>query len=372
MRYMDPLPNWSTHDRCLWTLSLDRQDYIENQMKVYLDYKPLDVNNDKRWKAKVMQKEEEPQKEDTQRSLNKAVAILNKLSWTTLDKMTIQFLEALTPSGLSSVVLKESMTLVVEKAMMEPHFAELYASFTTKLANVNKDFRTTLLVLCQEQFEKTNKEEEEAAAAKEQQQVLKNKSIGLMKFIGELYKNQLIKGRVMVGCLQRLLQPDDEEKVECFAQLMTTIGARLHLAVAQVAETSPDAAAAVTELQFLWQQKYSMAGRSTNHNNGPVAPSVRIKFLLQDLIELKENKWITKRRHKEEKAKTIQQIHQEVAQEEQDARRGGGFGGPHGNQVPRSHSFNSGTQVPPRSRSFNSRSSPQPRLSEKAPLRTNV
>ena len=40
-------------------------------------------------------------------------------------------------------------------------------------------------------------------------------------FIGELYKNKVIKGAIMISCLERLFLHTDEEKLECFAKLMT-------------------------------------------------------------------------------------------------------------------------------------------------------
>ena len=200
---------------------------------------------------------------------------------------------------------------IVDKAMGEPHFAELYARFSAKLAVVHKTFKKTLLSLCQTAFEETDQEVEFADGTSEAERNYalkqsKQKSIGLMQFIGELYKNKLIKGGIMIGCLQRLLVNDDEEKLECFAKLMTTIGERLH-----DNEDEP-------EMIALWAQVYSLAGKSKKAG-GPEAPSSRIKFLLTDLIELKQNGWVTRR--VVEKAKSIAQIHKEVAAEEKMGRQ---------------------------------------------------
>jgi translation initiation factor 4G len=127
-----------------------------------------------------------------------------------------------------------------------------------------------------------------------------------MQFIGELYKNKVIKGAIMISCLERLFKHTDEEKIECFAKLMTTIGERLH-----AHEDEP-------EMHSLWDQVYSMAGRrppkGKGMKDGPDAPSARIKFLLQDLIELKESGWVHRR--PTEKARKISEIHNEVLEEE--------------------------------------------------------
>lgn len=44
--------------------------------------------------------------------------------------------------------------------------------------------------------------------------------------------------------------------------------------------------------------------------------SSRVRFMLQDVMELRENKWVP--RHAENNPKTIEQIHAEAAQEEKE------------------------------------------------------
>jgi hypothetical protein len=71
---------------------------IQTEQEALWNYKPLEVNDDTRWKAKVMldpatvDAEDGPvmsQVEKDAEQLRKAIAILNKLSWTTLHKLTI-------------------------------------------------------------------------------------------------------------------------------------------------------------------------------------------------------------------------------------------------------------------------------------------
>jgi hypothetical protein len=330
----NPELEYTPHKNCHWTAE-DRVEMIQTEQEALWNYKPLQVNDDTRWKAKVMLADADPnapddgpvmsQAEKDAEQLRKAIAILNKLSWTTLHKLTLKFLEtigATTPAPvatgtnpaetpaqpaavLSKQVVQDCMTMIVDKAMTEAHFAELYARFCSKLATVHKTFKKTLLAICQQQFEETDKEPDlpadmDPAERKYQLGFSKRKSIGLMQFIGELYKMKLIKGGIMIGCLERLLVHDDEEQLECFAKLMTTIGERL-----QENDDEP-------EMIAIWKQVYTLAGRLPG---GPVAPGNRIKFLLTDLIELRENGWVERR--VVEKAKTIAQIHKEAAREEQ-------------------------------------------------------
>ncbi|GKZ01285.1 hypothetical protein MPSEU_001079500 [Mayamaea pseudoterrestris] len=369
---------WTPHLYAHWTAK-DRVELIQAEMQAMNDLQPLAVNNDTRWKPKRVKKKNandisssaetgdanvlSPEEEE---QIGKAFAILNKLSWTTLDKLTKSFLQALGLTKDSDVkdlvltkpVISKMMRLLVDKAMLEPHFCELYARFAERLGKAHKSFRRTLLALCQELFNEQdvvatssgngaavaaaadtgngggNAASTSSAAAlndsttsdareKELDELLaRKKSIGLMHFIGELYHVGLIKGDIMIGCLQKLLQPDDEERLDCFCKLMTTIGSRLH-----DDETEKDEA-----MQAVWRQVYVMAGipvptelaagkeELTDADKERLkAPSVRVKFLLQDLIELKENNWVHRR--KQEKAKSIKEIHKEVLQEEAAQRR---------------------------------------------------
>lgn len=355
MDFLDALEGWACHERCHW-IEEGRVEQIESQMESQFGFKPLKVDDETRWKAKVMRQdaEKEDSAEKDKQQLGVAVSILNKLSWTNIGKLTVKFSEAVTNTSGSSQLttahedhsshdelpdtderlqrklVRETMTLLLQKAMLEPHFSELYATFAANLTRVDQEFRIVLLDLCRVQFKETGKEMKapEGALCPNEEQVydeslqkLKKKSIGLMKFIGELYKRELIKATTMMGCLKRLMQPDDAEKIECFAQLMATIGARLESEIDGANGSSSVVNA--RDFDIMWRHVYSMAGRpfSLAGSVAPeveiesVAPNVRIRFLMQDLIDLKDKNWESHQRHKEEKARTIEEIHKEVAME---------------------------------------------------------
>lgn len=95
----------------------------------------------------------------------------------------------------------------------------------------------------------------------------------------------------------------DEEKVECFTKLMSTIGDSLETQSNRLMDGGkPDSH---EKLQQCWKTVQTMASGTSVSN--------RIKFMLQDLIEMKEKGWVQRR--KEETAKTISQIHKEAAKE---------------------------------------------------------
>src|ERR1700722_14286002 len=123
-------------------------------------------------------------------------------------------------------------------------------------------FRKYLLNRCQEDFERgwvakettaaaaaTKAIEDQAAAAKassnksgnEEEIVLyseeyyadqkaKRQGLGLIKFIGELFKLQMLTERIMHECVKKLLgnvENPEEEEIESLCKLLTTVGATL-------------------------------------------------------------------------------------------------------------------------------------------------
>jgi translation initiation factor 4G len=110
--------------------------------------------------------------------------------------------------------------------------------------------------------------------------IIKRAYLGHMRFIGELYKGDLIKLDVMLFCLNTLLMDGyEEENVECFTKLMTTIGFPLEHQSAIMSQAGKPGAQ--EQLDMCWDKMEEMI------RGGEI--SNRIKFMLQDLIEMKNN-----------------------------------------------------------------------------------
>ena len=143
-----------------------------------------------------------------------------------------------------------------------------------------------LLSRCQQEFEEDiNKKVEKAIESVDDTEekgykagLVKKKYLGHMQFIGELYKGDLIRLDVMLFCLKTLLDAYEEEKVECFAKLMTTIGYPLEQQSAILAQSGKPEAQ--NDLDSCWASVREMRASSETSN--------RIKFMLQDLTEMKE------------------------------------------------------------------------------------
>merc|ERR1711935_458149 len=102
--------------------------------------------------------------------------------------------------------------------------------------------------------------------------------VGHIKFLGELYLRDVVKLTVMTYCLDELLKDEsNEENLECFAHLMTTMGEKL-VGHSKKKNNKP----------FDWGQVLVLS-KSVNISN-------RIKFMFQDLLELKDRGWVQRRK----------------------------------------------------------------------------
>jgi hypothetical protein len=279
--------------------------------------KPLEVNEETRWKSKVIATggavttssgngeggaagatstttaTSAGTTDTTEEIVGKALLILNKISWTTLERLTGQFVEQ---TGLveNEAVRQQVIEMLVRKAQTEPHFGPMYAELCAIISRQFKPFKKELLLQCQQEFEIdtahkianatvgiTDPDEIEYHAL-----IIRKAYVGHIKFLGELYLRDVVKLSIMMYCLDELLKGQDghgdpggnengagtsevdEENLECFAHLMTTMGEKL------------DSHAKQNKKPFDW-------GRVGKLRNSPQISS-RIKFLLQDLMELKD------------------------------------------------------------------------------------
>lgn len=62
----------------------------------------------------------------------------------------------------------------------------------------------------------------------------RRRSIGNIKFIGELFKRKMLTEAIMHDCVVKLLKNHDEESLECLCRLLTTIGKDLDFEKAKV------------------------------------------------------------------------------------------------------------------------------------------
>jgi len=261
-------------------------------------------------------------------SLTKKIrAILNKLCPQKFDTLVARFNELLIDTEEKLV---KAMELVFEKALDEPVFSVAYARMCQNLAakkvqnteGETQDFRRLLLKRCQEEFQKdymddldrqqyvdnldkAETEEEKKNITLEfdaQEMKLRRRSLGNIRFIGELYKIRMLNGKIMHECIMKLLCQTDEESLECLCRLVTTIGELLE----QETKTKQEKGNSTYNFDQYFTKMEELVSEKKI--------SARVRFLMQDVIDLRQANWI--KRREDAGPKTIDQIHKEAHKEE--------------------------------------------------------
>ncbi|XP_051961475.1 eukaryotic translation initiation factor 4 gamma 3-like isoform X2 [Xyrauchen texanus] len=269
---------------------------------------------------------EDPESQKTHELFRKVRSILNKLT----PQMFSQLMKQVTDLTIDTEErLKGVIDLVFEKAIDEPSFSVAYGNMCSCLAtlkvpmmdkpNSTVNFRKLLLNRCQKEFEKDKvdddtferkrKELEESTSASERDRLqeeledakdkARRRSIGNIKFIGELFKLRMLTEAIMHDCVVKLLKNHDEESLECLCRLLTTIGKDLDFEKAKPRMN-----------QYFNQMEKIVKERKT---------SSRIRFMLQDVIDLRLHNWVSRRA--DQGPKTIEQIHKAAKLEEQEEQR---------------------------------------------------
>jgi translation initiation factor 4G len=289
----------------------------------------------------------------------KVKAALNKMTPEKFDKISDQILVIASQSKDESDgrTLRQVIQLTFEKATDEAHWASMYAKFCKRMLETMspdvrderiKDkngnivsggnlFRKYLLNRCQEEFERgwtttlpeAPKEAEEApaAAAKDEKTgeavmlsdeyyaaaAAKRRGLGLVQFIGELYKLGMLTERIMHECVRKLVDykgMPDEAEIESLVKLLRTIGANLDA----TEKGRPMMDAYFARIQIM--------------ADIPELQS-RMRFMLLDVLDLRRANWHSKEANKG--PKTLEEVRveaeaQQAAKAQENARnsqRGG-------------------------------------------------
>uniref|UniRef100_A0A672J8R8 Eukaryotic translation initiation factor 4 gamma, 1a n=1 Tax=Salarias fasciatus TaxID=181472 RepID=A0A672J8R8_SALFA len=262
--------------------------------------------------------EDDSENAKTQELFKRLRSILNKLTPQKFQELMKQVTELTIDTEER---LKGAIDLIFEKAISEPNFSVAYANMcrcllglkvpTTDKPGVFVNFRKLLLNRCQKEFEKdqdddeifeTKQKELEADEERERLRVeleeardkARRRSLGNIKFIGELFKLKMLTEAIMHDCVVKLLKNHDEESLECLCRLLSTIGKDLDF---EKAKPRMD--------QYFNQMDKIIKERKT---------SSRIRFMLQDVLDLRKSNWVPRRG--DQGPKTIDQIHKEAELEE--------------------------------------------------------
>ena len=177
----------------------------------------------------------------------------------------------------------------------------------------------------------------------DKQNKLKRRLLSTIRFIGELFKENLLKPTIMYECIDNLIAvtdedgsfksfktTQDEQYIELLCRLLHTIGAKL-----EMQETSSTA----TPLTFYFSELERLS-KDKKLNS-------RIRFSLEEVIELRRNNWQSRR--EEEGPAKLDQIHEKAAAEELAKKQWSESGG--NQQYNQQHSRFSNTQSQDNNRS---------------------
>ncbi|XP_052245619.1 eukaryotic translation initiation factor 4 gamma 1-like [Dreissena polymorpha] len=237
------------------------------------------------WKPGHLKPRKDADVDEATELYKKTRSILNKLTPQTfqvlISKMKQNALKIDTESKLQGVI-----DIVFEKAISESN----YSSDSNPNEKVN--FRAVLLSRCQREFENDKSSEagcvnnlvhvakcDNSTKKVELKQTLepneskaKNKSLGNVRFVGELFKVKMLTENIMHDCLVQLFR---SKNLECFCMLLSTIGKELDS----------------DRSRPRMNQYFELMAKIVNDKKKPA----KVRFMLQDVIDLRKKNWIKRR-----------------------------------------------------------------------------
>ncbi|KAI9508013.1 armadillo-type protein, partial [Russula earlei] len=254
----------------------------------------------------------------------KVRGLLNKLTMVRFDSISDQIITWANKSEREKDgrTLRQVLDLVFEAVIDNATLPELYARLCRKMMeqishNIQDDrirnaagepfaggqlFREYLVNRCQEDFERGWVDKETtavAAATRTTTQVTaikkaklktrgegsdfysedayavakaKRRGLGLIHFIGELFKLQMLTERIIHSCIKKFFKSPEDEEIESLCKLLTTAGCLL-----DTQNSRADLDVYFSRMRELTENK---------------SVNARMTFMLQDVIELRERGWI--------------------------------------------------------------------------------
>lgn len=225
----------------------------------------------------------------TQQALRKVKGILNKLTPEKFERLLGQTI----PLIISHEILQGTIKLVFENAVAQPTFVPMYADLCAELNSILPEFagvdgnpetfKKMLANTCQEEYEATENARNAALISADKEEALgraKNRLLGNVRLIAELFKREMVNDRIMMLILGDLLGSQDNnpqpDYLEAACELVTVAGAAL--------EANAKSKARMDAI-------FNHLARLANATS--YIP--RIRFVVKDVIELRSQNWVARK-----------------------------------------------------------------------------
>ncbi|VDM95273.1 unnamed protein product [Thelazia callipaeda] len=297
---------------------------------------------------------------DANKKLYKEVrSLLNKLTPSTFEELSGDFLRFEVHKNVQQ--MGEVINIIFDKAVEEPNFCALYRNMrlwvfcqfdlldlarlsdlckmqVVKESNGAKDksnFRSALLTRCQNTFEEKRmfdiamkKSQLDVETDEKKKRELKievmelearerRRMLGNIGFIGQLYRHELIVPRILNWCIVHLLKnhsesPNgDEESIECAVKMLEAVG---KLADRHYQQQQALIAGGLLDPLEVQKDEFNTSLYLDHLKEISNQVSNRVRFLILNLIELKNNNWVP--RTSVSGPKTLDEVHDEARREE--------------------------------------------------------
>jgi len=252
--------------------------------------------------------EEQIQRTEAAESIRNIRILLNKLAGENFARVsdTIQNNFAYTEE-----IVERLAKMLFNKCIKEPKYIHLYIKLADQLFKkfsastlgqsgrivVGSNFRRTFLNLCQEAFENRQSNDffndlssdmtEEERAFRKRQHIL-----GSMKLIGELFSQGILTDAVLIQCMENMQSEKNEENAEIMANLLLITGKRVYeyfAFEARMTNLVKRPKLKITKLNKELFESYIDYLVSIKQNDKIPA---RIKFLIQDIIDIRDKDWM--------------------------------------------------------------------------------
>ena len=124
----------------------------------------------------------------------------------------------------------------------------------------------------------------------------KRRYLGNIKFIGELFKLNMLTEGIMNTCIERLLkQESDEENIECLCRLLISIGKEV------------DKPNNYVKMESFFDKLDKIVKKKD-------CVTARIRFMIMDVIDLRNNKWAPPRSKENNPPRGLKDIDKRILQ----------------------------------------------------------